>query len=485
MSDLDVPAIVTSSRFLEQKENASFLFFNNSSYMYDRSRYLELTKDQLDAKLIHFLKDFNYFQEIKSGYIQNMKMCLKALSSVNHLITGHNQWLVEMPDEPGLFINCRNGLLKIHNTGETPVLLLPHTPTFFTSNIFNFEFRRNWSAPKFLNFLKEILPDQDSRDYIQELLGYLLTYDTKHAKMTLFFGSGANGKSVLLNIFKLIIGKENYSSLPFDAFYGDNRFLLIKTEGKTANIFEEIPEDKKVKTATIKNIVTGGELTVEEKFMPAKMIQSTVKLIFATNTLPNFPDKSDGIYRRLVIIPFLQNFLDPQKANPELATDQYWIDSGELEDIFNWAIEGLVRLMKRGHFIEPRCSLIEKELFRLEQNPERQFLIDHFTYTENLCDSISSQELYLKYRVYAQNIGLTPCTAIKLGREVRRTFPQISQSKNPHNLAGGVKSRIWYGLKYNTVQYSKVLEQTEQINHNLDKNKILNVPIEVLDEIFK
>ena len=333
--------------------------------------------------------------------------------------------------------------------------MLPFTSSFFSTIKFPFSYNRRSYARQFMHFLKQVLPDRDTRLFIQEELGYLLTHDTKHAKLVILYGTGANGKSVLLNIFKLIIGKDNYSSLPFDAFYGDNRFLLIRTEGKTANIYEEIPEDRKIKTATIKNLVTGGEFTVEEKFQESRTIKATAKLVFATNTLPNFSDKSDGIFRRLAIIPFNKQFLNANEQNPNLITDEYWLESGELEGIFNWAVQGLARLLKRGHFVEPQCSLEVKKQFRLEQNPEKQFLIDHYQFTGVPRDCVSSFDLYQKYKNYTLNYGYRPCSSINLGKEVRRTFPQISQSRNPVHRINGIKSRLWFGLKL-------ISEQLEQ-----------------------
>jgi len=216
-----------------------------------------------------------------------------------------------------------------------------------------------------------------------------------------------------------------------------------------------MPKESKINWQTLKHIITGGELSVEQKGEPAKNIESTVKLIYSCNELPNIRERADGIKRRIVIIPFLKQFLSKKDQNPKLLTKLYWND--ELDLIFNWLIEGLQNLLKRGFFIEPESSIqIKKEHF-LEQNPERQFLIDNLEHVSASSCKMPSGHLYLLYREHCKDHGETPVRSSELGKEVKRTFKGIEQTPNPIKLDDyPKKSRAWLGLRV------KDLEQVEQ-----------------------
>jgi putative DNA primase/helicase len=62
-------------------------------------------------------------------------------------------------------------------------------------------------CPLFLTFLDEVMgSDQELVAYLQRVFGYLLTGDTSAQCLFFLYGTGANGKSTLLNIAKALLG---------------------------------------------------------------------------------------------------------------------------------------------------------------------------------------------------------------------------------------------------------------------------------------
>lgn len=53
-------------------------------------------------------------------------------------------------------------------------------------------------APRFQTLLARILPAPEVRAYLQKWAGYCLTGDTREQRLSLWYGTGANGKSTLL-----------------------------------------------------------------------------------------------------------------------------------------------------------------------------------------------------------------------------------------------------------------------------------------------
>ena len=74
------------------------------------------------------------------------------------------------------------------------------------------------------------------------------------------------------------------------------------------NIADDIDPNRIRDTGNFKIIVTGNYITFEFKGQDAFEFKPYVKLIFASNELPMSNDKSEGFYRRMVIIPMLRKF---------------------------------------------------------------------------------------------------------------------------------------------------------------------------------
>jgi putative DNA primase/helicase len=105
------------------------------------------------------------------------------------------------------FINLKNGMLSLE-TFE----LLPHHPKYLSTVQIPIDNNSGASAPAFMQFIKEITLDDDELIKVhQEIIGYLLSTETKAEKAFYFYGGGANGKSVLASVVTQLIGKENVS----------------------------------------------------------------------------------------------------------------------------------------------------------------------------------------------------------------------------------------------------------------------------------
>lgn len=342
------------------------------------------------------------------------------------------------------FVALKSGILDVEgflNSSSNP--LIPHTPDFFSLGVMPFSFDPNAKCPTWEKFLVDSLPDEESRMFIQEWFGYNIVYDISQHRFVVFVGEGANGKSVVCMVLRLLLGENNVSSVSLESFNTQRTFPLAQMTGKLANIVEEIGEVTNVAEGLLKQIVAGGSAQVEKKFKDPMTMEPTARLTFATNVLPRFVDRTRGIWRRLTVIPFTVQFLEEEKQDKRLAQARFWIESGEMSGILNWALEGLVRLKQRGHFLEPKVSLVAKENYKLDCNPAQLFLLDHFEQSKDA--RYSSHEAYSGYRTFCQENGFTSLNSRNFTEEVKRTFPAVYQEKNP-TWHGGRRVRMWRNL---------------------------------------
>jgi len=266
------------------------------------------------------------------------------------------------------FINLKNGMFSLDRFE-----LLPHNPSYLSTVQLPIEYDSNAVSPSFMQFLKEItLDDEELIRVLQEIIGYLLSAETKAEKAFFLCGSGANGKSVLVSIIAQLVGEENVSNIPLSEF--SQPFGLEGLINKTVNIAAENEMGgKALKTENFKAIVSGDTITINIKYYPAISYKPHCKLVFVVNTLPDSMDVTNGFFRKLMIVPFNRTF-KPNERNVNLTQELL----KELPGILNWAIEGLKRL-RQNNYQFSRSQAIEQcqQAYYSEQNPVMEFFLEH------------------------------------------------------------------------------------------------------------
>lgn len=290
-----------------------------------------------------------------------VKVLLREANTVDEMNTMRN------------FINLKNGMLSLDRFE-----LLPHHPSYLSTVQLPIEYEPKAVAPTFMQFLNEITKDDEELIRVhQEILGYLLSAETKAEKAFFFYGSGGNGKSVLVSIITRLVGEKNVSSIPLAEF--GKQFGLEGLINKTVNIAAENEMGgNALKTENFKAIVSGDTITVNIKYYPSISYKPHCKLVFVVNALPDSMDVTHGFFRKLVIVPFPQKF----KSNEQ---DKELTDKliAELPGILNWAIVGLKRLRENNYQFS-HCKAIDEchRTYYVEQNPVREFFLDHIVLKE-------------------------------------------------------------------------------------------------------
>jgi len=161
---------------------------------------------------------------------------------------------------------------------------------------------------------------------------------------------------------------ENRFFEDFPELSGD-RFALGDTVGKLANIVSEVGELDRLDEGHLKAFVSGDRITIDRKYKEPICVQPTARLMLATNTPPRVSDRSQGLWRRILYLPF-EVTIPTERQNPRLAEELL----AELPGIFNWALLGLARLREQGRFTEPAaCSRAVQE-YRIDCDPVREIL---------------------------------------------------------------------------------------------------------------
>jgi len=350
-------------------------------YIYENNiwRYIN-TEEELARMLIAFLnKDVPNFwtSAIERRYIEGLKRLAPKVTF----------------DDKKRYINLKNGVFDLEKDK-----LKTHSSKYLTTVRIPIEYDPDAQCPKFKTFLRDIFRDDDQLiRLVKEVLGYCLTTEVKAQKGFIFFGTGANGKSVLAEVMTHLYGPENISSLSINDL--DSSFARSEIVSKTVNISTENEVNGKgLNTQYLKSIIAGDLIRIEEKYKKGFSYKPFCKIIFCCNALPYSADNSHGFYRRLIIIPF-EKTIPHEKQNKDLVSELVQ----ELQGIFSYSLQGLRRL-KANNYIFSRCLASERMMqeYRREIEPVFDFIEDNIESTSEE-QKISRSRIFLAFRSWCRN----------------------------------------------------------------------------------
>ena len=399
-----------------------------------------LIADQIikDHVLIYYADKYYEYRDgcYRPRYIEEVHKWIKritrqkfSVSKVNNILLALRTETFKKPDDiKGVqCLNLKNGLFDI-DTYE----LKPHSPSVFSINQLNVNYDNNARCALWLKSLSEIFEgDAERIGLLQEYFGYCLTRETDYEKALFLNGEGANGKTVILYVLEQLLGKDNISSVPLEKF--NDFHYLARLSGSLANISIETNAKSEVYDNTFKAVVTGDTISADAKYGQPFEFKPFCKLVFSTNNLPRVDDKTEGFYRRLLIIRFNRQF-SKEERDPKL---KYKIVKDELDGVFIWALEGLQRLRKRGYFDDSRVMDEEIINYRMENNNVMNFVEDSCQMEE--LSTIANTELYKRYAQWCKDNGYRGFSKIKFGKELVRLFPDLKKDR-------ACDHRYWQGI---------------------------------------
>ena len=119
----------------------------------------------------------------------------------------------EALDADPWLVNARNATLRL---GADDVRHHAHRREDLISRVLVADYDADADAPAFRRFIERVLPDDAVRAFVQRFFGSCLTGDASDQAIMLLCGTGANGKSTLIEIVGHVLG--DYAlSLPFGA----------------------------------------------------------------------------------------------------------------------------------------------------------------------------------------------------------------------------------------------------------------------------
>ena len=296
------------------------------------------------------------------------------LSRRRAMVEGARHLLPVLPDEldthPYL-LNVANGVLDL-KTGR----LGQHDPALLLTTITSALYYPTATCPTWETFLETVLGgDRDLIAYIKRAFGYCLTGDTGEQVMFLPFGTGANGKSTLLEVLRALLGDLAATADP-SVLLASKRDSgaatpgLAALRGVRAALVSEVNQGKDLDAASIKWITGGETVTARLLYQDLFQFRPQFRIWLAVNHRPGVTDTSDGMWRRLHAIPFSVTIPEAQRDHrlPALL-------AAELDGILAWAVQGCMEWQRDGLQAPAKVTDATAQ-YRADSDPIAQFLAD-------------------------------------------------------------------------------------------------------------
>lgn len=239
------------------------------------------------------------------------------------------------------WINMANGLLDWDAVVAPD--LVQHDHRYLSTVQLPVRYTRGALCTAFDEFLAwAVAPDDVMR--VWEIIGYLMMSGNPLQRAILLIGGGGNGKGVLLEVIKKLLGHRNCTSIPLHDF-GENRFVTSELFGRLANVCGDIDATYIENTSRIKEITGEDTVMGERKGQDPFYFTPWCKMILSANDIPASSDSSRGWTRRFEVVNFPNTPTVPDPGLKRRLTTQ-----PSLSGIALKAVLALRGLMARGEF---------------------------------------------------------------------------------------------------------------------------------------
>jgi len=247
------------------------------------------------------------------------------------------------------------------------------------------------TCPRWEQFISEIMGENENLiKFVQRAIGYGLTGSCEEQKMFIAYGAGSNGKSLMMEILREILNDYSRNIQAESLMMKDNSGAsgdIARLKGARFVTAKENKEGRKLDEALIKEATGADTITARFLYKDEFEFIPEFKLWLATNHKPQITGQDDGIWRRLVLIPFNVQFTDKNGNKDPNLLDKL---KKEIPGIINWCIKGCSMWQKEG-LKEPKEIIEAVEEYRSESDALQLFIDECLVVDTDMC--ITNKEL--------------------------------------------------------------------------------------------
>lgn len=240
--------------------------------------------------------------------------------------------------------------------------------------------------------------NQELIDYVQMICGLASIGKVYVEALIIAYGCGRNGKSTFWNAISRVLGLYSGNISADTLTVGCRRNIkpeMAEVKGKRLLIAAETQGGARLNDSTVKQLCSTDDVFAEKKYKDPFSFTPCHTLVLYTNHLPKVSASDDGIWRRLIVIPFDAKI----EGKSDIKNYSEYLYNNAGESILAWIIEGAKKVIELDYHIPvPACVQKAIDDYRAQNDWFAHFLEDKCDVGADLKESSSA--LYQAYRNY-------------------------------------------------------------------------------------
>ena len=322
----------------------------------------------------------------------------------------------------------------------------------FTTGIEYIEYKKDDPInSEITEFIDQILPKEEMKIYLLKLFASFLSGNIKDEKFHIFTGTGANGKSKIIELFQNAFGdycgQFNVTLLTQKRVKSnETNSELAQAKGKRFMVLQEPCEDEKLNTGFMKELTGGDKIIARGLYKDPMEFKPQFSIVLTCNHLPNVPSDDGGTWRRLRVVQYSSKFIEnpnPVKKNEfKIDTELSLKFDGWKENFMGILIHYYKKYMNEGIY-EPEEVLICTKEYQKENDIMKNYIDERIGKKEH--SFLTQNELYADFKYWYKESG-HKVKATPTKSNISKYFIKLFGDYN-----GDTKVNGWKGYELNNI----------------------------------
>jgi P4 family phage/plasmid primase-like protien len=274
------------------------------------------------------------------------------------------------------------------------------------------------------DLIRSLFKTDEMYSYVLDVMTTVLYGQNKHQEFYILTGTGSNGKSMLVNFTRAVMGgycmKANSATFTKKTVKANDTSEMYKAKGVRFINTDEPPEDDELQTGRIKEYSGDDAMVTRGLFKDPIEFQPQFKIFISCNQLPKLSTSEDAniknaMGRRLRIIHFPYIFTETPTDENDKMVNKELADNIKNDIRYKQAFAKILidnwRKVKNETSLNPPKEVIEYSLqFLKDSNDVHSWLSDNYIYDTNTQknkqgiilsekeDRIKSRQLYTEFK---------------------------------------------------------------------------------------
>lgn len=385
-------------------------------WLWDTEKKAWIIKDEID--LINELRKYVNDDVTKPGKLTQIKNAL--------MLVGREK---KPQDIPKTWVQFKDTFYDIENNK-----LFQVSKKYFSVNPIPWEIGKTEETP----IMDKIFKDWVGEEYIQtlyEILAYCTLPNYPLHRIFCFNGTGMNGKSKFLELVQRFVGDSNKTATELDTLL-DNRFESAKLFKKLVCLMGETNFGMIKKTSLLKKLCGQDLIGYEFKNKNPFDDYNYAKILISTNTIPATTDKTEGYYRRWLIIDFPNKFSEKKDILADIPEQEY-------NNLAKKSLKLIKKLLDKREFHNEGTIDERRRKYEEKSNPINSFLkercvkdIEGYIGTGDFMDHLNA---YLRKKGHRTLTWQREVLPMLINEGLEKDRKRTENSENPISVVTGIR----------------------------------------------